>query len=599
VVNNGLDSANRFRFVITPNQPYYTHYILDIDNDGYLDGAASTNYNQTTQVYSFKIMKNIQNNTFQEVPYINISNIKSPKQVYFDMNNDGFQDVFLVKPNGRNAIYRNVSYFLFFEDTTINNLGHDYIDAQPIDFDNDGDLDLAIINDSVYYDSINVDHHITYLALYRNDSTPPNTPPTPPKTLWTTMDSTKIIFHWRPATDVETPQATLSYNLMLGTTPKGIDIISPMSDTVTGFRRIVELGNAQLNNFYILDKSHFQLGDTLYWSVQTLDNSQGYSPFSKEDRTIVCKYLAAPDFDTLCSNQSKQWRGNSYNQSGRYYKSYSGTTSCDSTFVLDLKVHPAYDSTEIVHLCAGSTYTWHGQEYFSSGVVTQYHTTTQGCDSLERLILTVHNSFTHLLNEQICLGDSFALGNEYVHSSGTYFDSLISPFGCDSLVWLTLSVSPDDSTVIQSHDSLMAQSTTATIRWWNCNQQQYVYGAEQALFVPFQNGQYAAELTVNGCTYRTRCYDVTEVGMLEKSKREELRLQPNPAQEYVTVRNADLNSIYTISILTIDGRLIREINALESREIKIDISFLQAGLYILKATSEEQIIQLKLIVTTQ
>jgi hypothetical protein len=35
--------------------------------------------------------------------------------------------------------------------------------------------------------------------------------------MWTTMDSTKIIFHWRPASDVETPQATLSYNLMVGT----------------------------------------------------------------------------------------------------------------------------------------------------------------------------------------------------------------------------------------------------------------------------------------------------------------------------------------------------------------------------------------------
>jgi hypothetical protein len=45
--------------------------------------------------------------------------------------------------------------------------------------------------------------------------------------MWTTMDSTKIIFHWRPASDVETPQATLSYNLMVGTSPKGIDITSP------------------------------------------------------------------------------------------------------------------------------------------------------------------------------------------------------------------------------------------------------------------------------------------------------------------------------------------------------------------------------------
>jgi len=206
----------------------------------------------------------------------------------------------------------------------------------------------------------------------------------------------------------------------------------------------------------------------------------------------------------------------------------------------------------------------------------------------------VHNSFTHVLNEQICLGDSFALGSEYVHSSGTYFDSLISPFGCDSLVWLTLSVSPDDSTVIQSHDSLMAQSTTAIVRWWNCNQQQYVYGAEQALFVPYQNGHYAAELTENGCTYLTRCYEVTEVGMPEKSKGEVLWLQPNPAQDDVEIIS-NLN-LQHYQVLSLAGQLLREGKLENGSPYRIDLKGLVGGVYLLRVTYAQGSFRLKLLV---
>jgi hypothetical protein len=118
-------------------------------------------------------------------------------------------------------LFQNDSGLYYSMDTTFSTGGRAQL-ILPADYDNDGDLDLYIF-------ALKASLYPAIILLPSTATTPlsPNTPPTAPQIMWTTMDSTKIIFHWRPASDVETPQATLSYNLMVGTSPKGIDITSP------------------------------------------------------------------------------------------------------------------------------------------------------------------------------------------------------------------------------------------------------------------------------------------------------------------------------------------------------------------------------------
>jgi hypothetical protein len=356
----------------------------------------------------------------------------------------------------------------------------------------------------------------------------------------------------------------------------------------------VELGNSQLNNFYILDKSNFALGDTLYWSVQTIDNGFGYSPFSKENRAIVCGSLAAPIFDTICSNDSLLWRGYSYNSSGRFYKSYSNSGSCDSSFALDLKVNPAYLQSQTINLCAGSSYNWNGQNLMSSGIYNKYYTTTQGCDSIERLVLSIHPDYTNVQTADLCLGDSVALGNQWLGSAGVYFDTLQSIFGCDSLVWLSISVAPDDSMMVQTADSLVAQSSTAQIRWWDCKTQNYVYGVGGQVFVPQYNGHFAAELTQNGCTYRTRCFEVINVGTLSLSKGSPIiDIWPNPAKDKIFIKSSE--HISKVSLIDSYGKIVLELTELKSKDFEMDISTLAIGIYLMKMEWENGVEIRKLV----
>jgi hypothetical protein len=588
-INMGFNTLPQFTLISNFN--FYTVYnldILDINSDGYIDYSISgKNLNPTV---TSRIMLNNSNGfTFISYPYINLKDTNVTLQKFIDLNNDGRLDVLQSYYDGQTAetyLFLNDSILNYSIDSSFSTGGRAEL-ILPADYDNDGDLDLFICSEKMTSPG-----YIT--ALYRNDSTPPNTPPTAPQVMWTEMDSNKIIFRWRPATDVETPQATLSYNLMVGTSPKGIDITSPMADTVTGFRRVVELGNSQLNNFYILDKSNFALGDTLYWSVQTIDNGFGYSPFSRGNSAIVHQYMTLEN-RTLCSNiDSISWRGHSFDSAGIYFHGNGVVSNFDSAFFLQLDTAPAYLQSQTINLCAGSSYNWNGQILMSSGIYNKYYTTTQGCDSIERLVLSIHPDYTNVQTADLCLGDSVALGNQWLSTAGVYFDTIQSIFGCDSLVWLTIAVAPDDSTVIQTADSLVAQSSTAQILWWDCDKQQFIYGVGGQVFVPQYNGHFAAELTQNGCTYRTRCFEVINVGILSLSKGSpQINIRPNPSSGKVFINASE--TILSITLIDSYGKIITEIEELKTKEIELDISQFAPGIYTLKVETEVGVEMRKLV----
>ncbi|MCP6769578.1 fibronectin type III domain-containing protein, partial [Klebsiella pneumoniae] len=71
--------------------------------------------------------------------------------------------------------------------------------------------------------------------------------------------------------------AALSYNLRVGTTPGGSDIVAPQASS-TGYRRLVETGNAQLGLTARLGA--LKPGTNYYWSVQAVDTAFAGSAFA-------------------------------------------------------------------------------------------------------------------------------------------------------------------------------------------------------------------------------------------------------------------------------------------------------------------------------
>jgi hypothetical protein len=139
------------------------------------------------------------------------------------------------------------------------------------DYDNDGRLDFLLTGNATALNSV-------ISQVWKNAVEATNRPPTAPVGLSVTATGTVATLSWNAGGDSQTPAAGLSYNLRIGTTPGGSDILAPAS-AASGLRRLPQLGNAQQG---LTAAFNYTVGTPYYWSVQAVDAGFAGSPFAAE-----------------------------------------------------------------------------------------------------------------------------------------------------------------------------------------------------------------------------------------------------------------------------------------------------------------------------
>lgn len=158
-------------------------------------------------------------------------------------------------------------------------------------------------------------------------------------------------------------------------------------------------------------------------------------------------YVNQADFtyvtnETICYGDSLLWEGTYRSASGTYDEVYVNTAGCDSIQRLELTVR-ALDSTSIVTtICFGDSVLFNGNYYSQTGIYTDVLTNSFSCDSILSLNLNVLPPSFSETNLTVCYGDSALSNGNYYTQSGSYTDTLTTTYGCDSLVTLNLSVLP-------------------------------------------------------------------------------------------------------------------------------------------------------------
>ena len=247
----------------------------DYDSDGDLDILLTGNTASTDN--PVPITKVYRNNAGTFV------DISAPlKAIYYssgsfgDYDNDGDLDILLVGYDGNESVskvYQNNGGN--FVDIAAPLLGADEGSSAWGDYDNDGDLDILI----------NGGGRIGFVTkIYRNNIGTTNTVPTPPSNLASSVVGNIVTLSWNKSTDKETAQNGLTYNLRVGTTPGGSEIVSPMANVNTGFRKIPQLGNINHNSRWTI--KNLPAGK-YYWSVQAIDNAFAGSPFAGEQSFVI------------------------------------------------------------------------------------------------------------------------------------------------------------------------------------------------------------------------------------------------------------------------------------------------------------------------
>ena len=123
--------------------------------------------------------------------------------------------------------------------------------------------------------------------VYRNNGSTLNSVPSAPTGLTATINSsTSVTLAWTAPSDTQTPSAGLNYNLRVGTTPGGQEVVAPMSfqnppsSQPDGLRKIAQLGPVQGTSWV---PKNLTPGQTYYWSVQAIDTALAGGPFNTEN----------------------------------------------------------------------------------------------------------------------------------------------------------------------------------------------------------------------------------------------------------------------------------------------------------------------------
>ncbi len=156
------------------------------------------------------------------------------------------------------------------------------------------------------------------------------------------------------------------------------------------------------------------------------------------DSIIRLVYIIDPIYlftkqDTLSENGTYHWRDRELTVPGVYWDTAHTQSECDSVFKLTLVTATGFLFADTVELCNQDSYQWRGKIYTESGLYKDPYKSSLGVDSVYTLLLTLHKNTFYRRQILLCPGETFYLrGNEYPINT-VFYDTISSPYGCDSI----------------------------------------------------------------------------------------------------------------------------------------------------------------------
>lgn len=206
----------------------------------------------------------------------------------------------------------------------------------------------------------------------------------------------------------------------------------------------------------------YTVGDSMYTETgiyrNIYTNQAGCDSVIELDLTVNPIY-SLTIYDTLCAGGSSALGDTSYTETGIYFETFSSVAGCDSMVTLDLTVYSHDTVTLVKTICDNDSVVIGPSVFDQTGLYREKLINQHGCDSIINLDLTVNPSDSIHLNEMICDGETFQVGDSSYSHTGSYLNILTNQFGCDSVVKLDLTVNPVYNVTI--YDTLCAGNSSA------------------------------------------------------------------------------------------------------------------------------------------
>ena len=177
--------------------------------------------------------------------------------------------------------------------------------------------------------------------------------------------------------------------------------------------------------------------------THTFTNSDGCD--SVVTLLLTINYVAyGTDTQTACD--SFTWiDGNTYtssNNTATYTIVGGSTQGCDSVVTLNLTINESYEVNEEQTICPNALpFVWNGVTFNAAGTQSVTLTALNGCDSVVNMMLSVNSTYEVNEEQTVCPNAlPFEWNDVIFNEAGTQSVTLTADNGCDSIVIMTLYV---------------------------------------------------------------------------------------------------------------------------------------------------------------
>lgn len=177
-------------------------------------------------------------------------------------------------------------------------------------------------------------------------------------------------------------------------------------------------------------------------------------------------------YDTICDLATLSFFDTMLATTGSYLHIDSTMFGCDSLTTMHLTVMPN-KQTDDSHVVCDSLRWIDGQLYLADTAdVDDTLSTIFGCDSVVTLYLTVNPSKHYVFDDTVCGGSQYLFRGHYYDETGYYADTLATTENCDSVLGVNLTVIPmphlsvDSSYDCGGQNYIMRAVSDVPYIWW-------------------------------------------------------------------------------------------------------------------------------------
>ncbi|RFC54278.1 LamG-like jellyroll fold domain-containing protein [Brumimicrobium aurantiacum] len=296
-----------------------------------------------------------------------------------------------------------------------------------------------------------------------------------------------------------------------------------------------------------------------------------------------------------CNSYTWPVNNTNYTTSGTYIESLTSSNNCDSIVTLNLTiVQPTYDT---ITMTACEEYIWNenGTTYTTSGVYSENYSNIGGCDSIKTLDLTIGMPYDETVTAIGCNEYYWDVNGETYTSSGNHTEVLQTASGCDSTITLDLSIVPLTNTVsMNEHGVLKADRSNISYQWIDCDTEMEIPGATNQEFEPTYNGSFKVVLDNGDCTDTSICLSINNVSV-NTFKIEDFAIYPNPSNGSFKV---EFNTPFTglINITNISGKQIYNSALKDAQLTNLNLTQIENGIYFININDEKGNIYTKKVI---